>query len=105
MSDQQDRLAALLHNFDPEGCRHKPDDRFGECDARAKALIAAGVTTPPTEPRAEGLREAAQKVVRNAEPDEGDEGYIEYLVPYQDIDALRAALAAQPTPAPLDGER
>jgi hypothetical protein len=36
-------LAALLHNFDPEWCRHEDGSALGECDARAKALLSAGV--------------------------------------------------------------
>jgi hypothetical protein len=49
------------------------------------------------------LREAAQDVVDDARPDEGDEGFVDYLVDYATIDALRAALEAAP-PA-VDVER
>jgi hypothetical protein len=40
-----DRLAALLHNFSPALCRH---GETAECDERATALIAAGVTLTST---------------------------------------------------------
>jgi hypothetical protein len=63
----------------------------GEEDARRiAALLNAAAPS-------DGLREAALAVVNAAEPDEGFEGWIDYLVPHQHIDALRAALAATDT--------
>ena len=47
-------------------------------------------TTPDTT----ALQEAAEAVVRYAETDDQDGEYIDYVVPAEWIDALRAALAA-----------
>lgn len=50
----------------------------------------------------DALREAAQRVVAKAEFDDDFEGqYIDYLVPADALDALRAALDV--TPEPLTG--
>ena len=90
-----DRLAALLHELRIE-CR--PD--WPDCDGRfmnhtdpAERLIAAGVTLAPDT----ALQKAAQEVVKQAEADEDYDGqFIDYLVSYEVIDALRAALETKP---------
>lgn len=53
--------------------------------------LDAGPIPPPN--AGAGLREAAQAVVKAAEPDDDFDGqFIDYLVPFAAIDALRAAL-------------
>jgi hypothetical protein len=119
MSDQQDRLAALLReNVRPQ---HAAPTFWGEFAAR---LIAAGVSAPPAKPRAEGLREALE-LVAGSVIEEYDKTHLTHDTAYEDVAAAidqlrlvlrgrdhpglapqyRAALASRPTPAPLDVER
>ncbi len=57
MSDQQDRLAALQELVRDYFAAIDADDQ-NEIGVVGSLLRAAGVTAPPAEPRAEGLREA-----------------------------------------------
>jgi len=64
-----------------------------DLDILTARLIAAGVTLAPDT----ALQKAAQEVVKQAEADEDYDGqFIDYLVSYEVIDALRAALETKP---------
>ena len=88
MSDT-DRLAALLREAVAEA------EVWGvvDLDILTARLIDAGVTLAPDT----ALQKAAQEVVKQAEADEDYDGqFIDYLVSYEVVDALRAALEAKP---------
>lgn len=91
-----DRLAALLHEAGIACDAHGPlrIGRHGDVHGvHAARLIAAGVTLDPRPDPDAALREAAEAVVRQAEPDDNFDGeFIEYLVPWDAIGALRLAI-------------
>lgn len=81
-----DRLAALLHDV---SCTGWEDHERQHLDDAAR-LIAQGVRVGD-----DGLRAAAQAVVDEAETDDDFDGqFVDYLVPFAALDALRAALAS-----------
>jgi len=59
------------------------------------AVLARSASEPAGSAPTPGLREAAQNVVDKAEPDDNFDGeYVDFLVPFEAIEALKAALAA-----------
>jgi hypothetical protein len=57
------------------------------------ACVRCGVNPPESSPAVLRVVEAAREVLRNVSPDDDDEGaFLDYLVPFEQIEALREAL-------------
>ena len=90
-SDKDFPIFAATYAINPRS----QNDR-DECDTSdADLAIAAVNSLQPLLDEQEKLLavlEAARVVVSEAEPDEGLEGYVDYIVPVPQTDALRAAI-------------
>ena len=64
--------------------------------ARSASEPAGSAPSSSSEPEAPGLAAAARNVVDKAEPDDNFDGeFVDFLVPFEAIEALKAALAAK----------